>query len=198
MLDNAFLDSVREQKYHTFNGKPIISKSDLYDVDWDWITNFVDTHPRKDGDKVLRDLKPEWIGWLLLRCERRGSIPPWAKDMHSNLKKLFPDNDITIHMFGGLSDEARSFKIHRDGMDVLYVQLIGQIEWSIWKPKPNVTPQSNMDRPNCTKLYSNRFTPGRAIYVPRGTYHLVEPYMSRAGFSFGIEGKNPCTYFQDV
>ncbi len=49
MLDDSFLDSVRYQKYHTFGGNKIISKSDLYDMNWGWITKFVDTHPRKDS-----------------------------------------------------------------------------------------------------------------------------------------------------
>ena len=188
MFDDKFLDAVRARKHYRIDYPGDI------DYSWDEFLPFLDSHPRDkmtmDGDKIK---------FNMLALEARGSTPQFVKDIIFQLKRTFPKNNISAHAFGGLTRESKSFKIHRDKMDVFYLQVLGEIEWSVWEPNNvdwyNDKNYGNLSSKDGKRIFTERFNCGKMIWIPRGTYHLVQPYTSRMGISFGVESTiDPSTY----
>lgn len=159
--------------------------------DWDYdmydLISYMNTQPEK-----FKIWEPKNRRLGLTKMEARKSTPDFAKNIIKDLKNTFYKNHISCHAYCGFTEYSKSFDIHKDRMDVLYLQVIGNIEWSIWKSdsnKTNITP----DQGSC--ILKEKFMPGKWIWVPRGTYHLVEPIDPRVGFSFGVENNpDPSTY----
>ena len=188
MFDEDFLNAVRQKRHYR------IDYSEKIDYSWDEFLPFLDSHP---SDKMK--INAEKINFNLVRVESRASSPPFVKDIVSRLGKIFPKNSISAHAFGGLTCESKSFKIHRDKMDVFYLQVLGEIEWSVWEPNNvdwyNDKNYQNLFSNDGKRIFTERFNCGKMIWIPRGTYHLVQPYTSRMGISFGVESKiDPSTY----
>ena len=156
-----------------------------YDM-YDFMT-YMSNHP---AEFKMWEPKNKRLG--LTKMETRQSTPAFAKDIIAKLKKTFYKNNITCHAYCGFTNYSKSFNIHKDQMDVLYLQVIGDTEWSIWESDSNEK-EISPDQGKC--ILKDKFIPGKWIWVPRGTYHFVKPITPRVGFSFGIEnGPNPSTY----
>ena len=186
ILDNDFVAATYPKRFYDFNGELLIENMDL---DWDWFIDLLDAYPKKN-----RKIHTHRLGWELRRLNEHIQLPKWAWQIEKDLHQIFPGKSVTLHSFGGLTDDSKSpFNIHKDGMDVFYVQVLGEIEWSIHTPKEGATETPSIDGGaelkigHTNTIYSDWFIPGRAIYIPAGTYHNVKPYSSRVGFSFGIE-----------
>jgi len=191
MFDESFREAVRNQHYYRPNNYEL--PSDL-DFGWKEVIWMLDSHP--DEKRTLRESK---LGFVLTAMEQRNSTPRFVKDIIKELKSVFPDNNITAHFFGGFTNKSKSFEIHRDTMDVLYLQILGNVEWSMWEPNNSDYYKDDskkiLNKEEANLSYTSIFKPGNMIWVPRGKYHLVEPYNSRLGVSFGIEGKiDPSSY----
>ena len=151
---------------------------------WPEAIKLLDTHPTEH-----RTLSTTKLKFALTRLEKRPSNPNFAKFVKKELERVFPKNMITVHMFGGLTADHKSFDIHRDKMDVLYLQLFGAVNLSLWKPKGGFIPESDsIDEKNANQFYKKIFTYGNMIWIPRGTWHYIEPLQSSIRFSFGVEG----------
>lgn len=178
-ITTDFIESVRNKEFlHT----SYAVEYNLYDF-----IKYADSHPTKK--KTWADDKKRL---LLTAMELRDSTPQFAKDILTELQSLFTKNGTSAHSFVGFTSDSESFAIHKDRMDVLYLQVIGEIYWSVWKSDSeddNISPEMG------TCIWRKKFTPGDMIWIPRGTYHLVEPITTRVGFSFGVEGDiDPCEY----
>ena len=161
------------------------------DPDWDYdmydFISYVNTHPNQ-----FKLWEPNNRRLGLVKMESRKSTPDFAKNIIDNLKKTFYKNNITCHAYCGFTNHSKSFNIHKDQMDVLYLQIIGDTEWSIWESDLDEK-EITMDQGKC--ILTEKFIPGKWIWVPRGTYHFVKPITPRVGFSFGIENNpDPATY----
>lgn len=179
MFNEDFFNAVREHNY--FDGN--------ISVDWnlyDFI-KFLHSHPNSsinwyDVDELV----------VIHHIEFRNKAPQFVKDIIKKLQITFPQNRITCHAFVGFTEDSSSFGIHKDSMDVLYLQVIGEVTWSMWEcetEKNNIQPEEGL----C--VYKETFKPGDWIWVPRGHFHCSEPKSLRVGLSFGIEGEiNPSTY----
>jgi hypothetical protein len=181
MFSNKVLKSIQNKE--TIIG---YTNSDWnYDM-YNFIT-YMNTHPE---EFKIWEPKNRRLG--LTKMESRQSTPEFAKSIIKNLKTTFYKNNISCHAYCGFTNYSKSFNIHKDQMDVLYLQVIGNTEWSIW--------ESDIDEKDITSdqaecVYKENFIPGKWIWVPRGTYHLVKPITPRIGFSFGIENNpDPSTY----
>lgn len=192
LFDNKdFIESALQKKFYYF-GNVSDKIPHIQDFNWNEFMPFFDSHPEK-----LRGIKEEARRFTLMKCDERSKTPLCGKFVLNNLKSLFSEDQHrhTLHMFGGWTDTHKSFKIHKDSMDVLYLQMIGEVEWSIWEKRPEYTSGSPsiLDSKSGKKVWRKKFKRGDMIWVPRGTYHLCEPYGSRVGFSFGVEGANAVT-----
>ena len=205
-VNNKFLEDVRAGKPHFF-GK-INKVKDFSFVDW---IKLIEGHPKDDlnGEqkKELKVYKPRKNAIELRHLERRGSAPRWFKELLSRMQKTFHKNHITAIGFGSFTADAESFKIHRDRMDVVYLQVLGRVKLSLWKPTVPVSPVHNTlvspedtfnpksDLDKAEKFWERIFESDQLLWIPRGTYHYIEPLETRLGISFGIEGPtNPKTY----
>lgn len=198
MFDEKFLEAVRKREFYSFEDKVQYPHWDpntvenLFKYNWQSVIDYINSHPLG-----FFTMNPRKYNFTATKMETRGSTPRFAKDILLNLGQTFPKNSTSVHMFGGLTSASRSFEIHKDKMDVLYVQILGKVKFSTWIPK-DITEEEgpeNISEEKCNLVYSDTFTRGRMYWIPRGRYHLIEPLESRIGFSFGVEGQpDPSTY----
>lgn len=133
---------------------------------------------------------------MAFRMEARPSTPQFAKDIIDELRKTFYNNSISLYSMVGFTNDSESHPIHKDVMDVLYLQAIGEVEWSIWNSDSQ---DSHIESNEGECIFSIKLSPGDAIWVPRNIFHFVKPLCPRVGFSFGVEGPiDPSTYIDDI
>jgi hypothetical protein len=154
-----------------------------------------DNHPM---DKIGGNVNK--MNYTLLSFERRPSAPKQLLNMVEQLKNKFHKNTVSLICFGSFGKTAKSFNIHRDTMDVIYMQGLGEVDFSIWKwiGKDGIKLPDNIDHGNrndVKQIFKKRFKKYDICWIPRGTYHLIQPVGTRVGFSFGVEGDpDPSTY----
>jgi len=125
----------------------------------------------------------------LIRMEHRNSTPEFAKSVLQVIRDMFPNNVVTLHAFMGLDQDSKSFNIHKDKAHVLYLQVFGETEFSIWENDPSLDHRpDNLEPEQAICLEKRIFKPGDAVWVRRGTYHYIKPLTPRVSFSFGVEG----------
>jgi len=136
---------------------------------------------------------------LVMTIENARIKPPFVRDILSQMNKFFINNTASCHIFSGIVKDSGSFPVHKDGMDVLYLQVKNTITWKIYPHKDGS--RYNIDRniektpPAERSCFSRTLKPGDMMWIPRGTYHQVVTTEPRVGFSFGVEGPtDPCTY----
>jgi hypothetical protein len=182
-LDQEFLEAVaaeQEPEYYYFR-----NKANTGGFDWNQYTDLLDkVHP----DSIEIQTRKMKLG--VTGLERR-SLRPFVPSVISNgvdtLQELFPNNTITAHIFSGFTSNSQSFGIHCDAMHVLYIQLYGSVNWSIWhENEPNEIPKIQPDEG--TLIESKTLNPGDVVFVRAKTFHFVEPLQSRIGLSLGVEG----------
>jgi|TARA_R110000765_G_scaffold248356_1_gene350179 ribosomal protein L16 Arg81 hydroxylase len=186
MFDETFLTHVRNRDYYC--SKPY----DTIDYDMYDFTKYLVSHPLTLTDWVNHRKRV-----TLRDMHLRSGTPSFAKDIHKALTKTFHKNHITLHGFAGFTSDSESFTVHRDSMDVLFLNVIGSINWSIWESEDwkDYTIDAITDWSTGVVKFDKVFTPGDLIWIPRGTWHLIKPHCARVGFSFGVEGDiDPSTY----
>ena len=205
-INSKFIEDVRAGKPHFF-GK-INKVKDFSFIDW---VKLIEGHPKDDlnGEqkKELKVYKYKKNAIELRHLERRDSVPQWFKELLARMRTTFHKNHVTAIGFGSFTADAESFKIHRDRMDVVYLQVLGRVKLSLWKPTVPVSPVHNTllspedtfnprsDLDKAEKFWERVFEPDQLLWIPRGTYHYIEPLETRLAISFGIEGPtNPKTY----
>jgi len=158
------------------------SKVDI-NRDWNETMHMVDTHPEK-----LYDWNREKQRLGMNSFHERGSAPKVARDIVKEMREFFVDPapkkfeyekgapQITNIAFCGFGQFSGSYPRHKDSMDVFLVQVISECKITIgYMEEP-----TNADETVVMK-------PGDCVYIPRGTWHQLEPSVSRVTFSFGFE-----------
>jgi len=138
----------------------------LNDFSWKELIYLLDTHPEN-----LYDRNHDKFRISLNSFHQRPSAPKFAKQIVAEMETIFYKNNITNIAFIGVGRNTQSYPLHRDGMDVFLLQVLGEVDITVASDK------------TC-------LTPGRYVYIPRGTEHHISPKQSRCTFSFGVEG-NP-------
>lgn len=197
-------EKIRNRQYHYFGNVVDTSKFDLYKQ----LEMMMDPQNVIKPEKKAQ-LKHKWEPHnkriSCMDLQRSPLIPRFCKDILNEMRTVFYKNDITLISFFGAGDDNRSFRVHKDIMDVLYLQGWGQSMVSVWerfedqpldyseKINLNFSPEDGLGR-----LYDKwLFKPGDMVWLPRGTWHLIEPVFGpRIGLSFGAEGKDndPANY----
>jgi len=154
---------------------------DLDGLSWNSMFRFLDSHPQD-----LFKLRGDCGSVNLLSCENRPSFP--FSNIVQNLLHQFPGKPITAHVFFGITDRHTTFGIHRDKMHVLYMQILGKVDWEIHKPRRKDA-MADVLTPERSKLVEHKILkPGDMVWNPKGTYHHSKPVGTRMGVSFGVEG----------
>tara|TARA_B110000977_G_scaffold67767_1_gene91996 strand:- start:434 stop:1018 length:585 start_codon:yes stop_codon:yes gene_type:complete len=188
---DEFDTAIRTKKHY---GPRIYPHEHNLELNWDRFIKLYDTHPPQ---LVHGNVNKKNYG--LHNFLDRSSTPKYLKNMSKALQDIFYKNKVSLIAFGSWGCTAQSFNIHRDTMDVIYMQGLGETNLSIWKEKvPMTVTVNNVDHGEKEKLdmvQKNKMKMHDTIWIPRGTFHLIEPINTRVSFSFGIEGDiDPSTY----
>ena len=198
-MESKFDQAIRNGKPHFFKRAKLVK-----DFGWvDWI-QLISTHPDKDKkDLELKVFNRKKESIEIRSLQLRDKCPDFAKDQLRWMRSKFKKNRVTLIGFTGFGKNSKSFSIHRDKMDVLYLQTLGSVTLSLWNTYEPVEPEmvttsgmssEEVDR-NFYCFFRETLQPDQAVWIPRGTFHLIEPLETRLGFSFGVEGDiNPSSY----
>lgn len=160
------------------------------DIDWSWdeAMQLIDTHPED-----LYDWNREKNRLGCNSFHLRGSAPQIAKDIHKEMHEFFvlpaPKKDtytkglphVTNIAFCGFGRASGSYPRHCDKMDVFLLQMLGECKITIgYSEEPRNADQVHI------------MQPGECVFLPRGTWHQLEPSVSRITFSFGFESDDDC------
>lgn len=153
------------------------------DYRWEDIMSMVDSHP-----KELYDWNREKQRLGMNSFHMRPSAPQIAKDIVDEMEEFFVSPapkkfeydkgkpQITNIAFCGFGQYSGSYPRHKDSMDVFLVQMINECKITIGRTEePSERDQTVV------------MQPGDCVYIPRGTWHQLEPTVSRVTFSFGFE-----------
>lgn len=179
MFDNDFINCVKSKKYY----------KGYTDIEYDLYSSikYALNHPEH-----LTTWEDNIRRITVFHMEYRNSTPDFIKDIRRGMRSIFTKNPVSCHSFVGLTSNNKSFRIHKDKMDVLYLQAVGEVVLSIWESESD---EFNLDQSEADCMFKQQFKPGDWIWIPRGTYHLIEPLGDRVGLSFGVEGDiDPSTY----
>ena len=125
--------------------------------------------------------------FLLHSVHKRGKLPALVKEVINDLKHVFYKNLITLDIYSTFYEDRGRAAIHKDIVDVIYLQSVGEVDWSVWesdKPEGHV-----IDPDEATLLFDRRLTPGDMIYMPSMVAHRSMPVgHARLGLSFAADG----------
>jgi hypothetical protein len=147
-----------------------------FNYGWSEAIQFLDTHPEK-----LLDMNEGKYRVSLNASHTRGSFPKFGHELIAEMNELFPKNENTCICFIGMGSQNFSYPWHKDGMDVILVQGLGNIDLKVENTNFAESPL--------------QFAPGDWVFIPRGTHHEISTSSSRLTFSFGVERvPDPSTY----
>ena len=161
---------------------------DTEGYDWNRLLNMVDTHPEE-----LYDWNREKQRLGMNSFHKRPSAPKFAKGVFEDMENFFVSQaptkekyekgapQITNIAFCGFGQYSGSYPRHADNMDVFLIQVINDCKITIgYDEKPTAKDEIRV------------MQPGDAVWIPRGTWHQLEPRKSRVTFSFGFESDPDC------
>jgi hypothetical protein len=164
------------------------TKIDTKGYSWNDIIPLVDSHPEN-----LYDWNRDKQRLGLNSFHQRPSAPQFAKDVVNEMEEVFVSNaprkekyekgppHITNIAFCGFGQFSGSYPRHKDSMDVFLLQVVSECKITIgYTEEPRNADETRLMRP------------GDAVWIPRGTWHQLEPKTSRVTFSFGFESDPDC------
>jgi hypothetical protein len=103
-----------------------------------------------------------------------------VKYIQQYFQEIFHKNDVSSHVYFGISNERGALGLHKDKMDVIYMGAINNTRMTIWS--------GGKGDSNRKCLFDKEFKPLETIYIPAGTHHQIKVFEPRASLSFGVEG----------
>lgn len=185
-LNNEGFREAISQRKHFYLGNIGDPKFSIYQM--------IKMIPAHDPKQIIFDEERE--RFLMAECHRRGSLPKGIRQIIADLKEIFTLNRVTLDIYSSFYEELGRAAIHKDLADVIYLQSVGEVDWSVWESDD---PEGHIIDPDeATCIFDKRFVPGDMIYMPRGVAHRSMPVgHSRLGLSFGCDGGTcPSTYIK--
>ena len=178
-----FCEAISKRK-HFFLGNIGDPKFSLYNM-----LKLVPDHNKKD---IHFDNERE--RFMLAGVEKRNKLPALIKEVISDLKQVFWKNDVTLHMYSTFFNDLNRAAIHKDLADVIYLQVVGAVDWTVWESDTGYGEVIDPTEAKC--VFSKRLEVGDIIYIPRMVAHCSSPVgAARMGFSFAADGEpDPSTY----
>lgn len=112
-----------------------------------------------------------------------------AFDLWETMCDAYPGQGVDFHVFGGISERAKSFPAHCDLAINYIVQLHGQCEWTIYNERASYEDNYNynlLPEHQLTVQTKVLLSPGDALYIPSGKYHACKPLGKRLSLSIPI------------
>lgn len=164
--------------------RDVIPKERLFD--WNLVVRLIDENGQKNEDNLDKNKYPERGGFVVHRIEKHERMQYWAALTHEIFKEYGGRNS-SLHMYGSLCKSSRTFGIHRDTADVLYIGVIGKVLWEVYEEKGETKHLMTMESTTQDPILSEIIYPGDVIYIPRGIWHNTVPLKNRVGLSMGRE-----------
>jgi hypothetical protein len=168
VFDEKFLNAVRDRKIYHFKLDFPVS------LTWDECFDLINRVDINDKKHIVMNERGRFNFLSILQLGT--FVPKNVRQIEQHLKDTFYKNVISCQIFAGIHKQSGSFPIHKDVMDVCYIQVKNDITLKIFKD------------PESRSIFSKKFQPGDGIWIPRGTYHQIVTDKPRIGYSFGVEG----------
>lgn len=161
MFDEYFFKNIWQKKHAKFT-------VDKLHITWDMIVENLNLCIRENKEiKVLDN-----FGFVLhdTICQDLTDVV----DIGLQLGKTFKPEPISAHYYVSMSEESKTFGMHKDNSCVFLCQAIGST-------KVTVVDENEI---------SYNLEVGDVLYIPRGMYHNTQPLTPRVNVSFGIDYEN--------
>lgn len=168
----------RELTYQTISlGIPFVFRSQKLKTDLNWFFH----KGEKYLDKDFMNKNP--YTFEMRHCHKHLKGHYSYKQFEAQIsyfKKFFPNNLISHIMFASFTEQAKNYGRHKDQMDVILHQSLGEIfvEFPEYKA--------------VCKLENNDYY----LWIPRSTTHHVTSKLNRLTNSFGVEGEDPIILYR--
>ena len=165
-LDSPRLKDAIENKKHALFINP-----GLPDVSWQDVLQFTNDYPEKRrGKKIL----PSPYAFFYDEAQIISSVNSFVKEVHSRYYPCFKDPTVvTCQLFGSTRlEDGQVIHKHEDRENNLFWQGKGKSRWRLYDSIEN-------EQPFLDVILED----GDVLFIPGGTYHIVEPITPRFGFA---------------
>tara|TARA_R110002153_G_scaffold77752_5_gene199445 strand:- start:911 stop:1486 length:576 start_codon:yes stop_codon:yes gene_type:complete len=183
--NKQWMQAIAEQK-HLYLGNIGDPKFSLYQM--------IKLIPHHNKDDIIFDEDRE--RFLLSNCHKRGRVPKNIIAIVKDLQKIFNQNKVTLDIYASFYEDLGRASIHKDLASVIYLQSVGEVDWSVWESDEPEGVVIDPDKSTC--LFDRRLVPGDMMYMPRHKAHRSMPVgHARLGLSFAADGGvDPSSYIK--
>jgi hypothetical protein len=170
-------------------GEPVVLRNVIPEdrlFDWNLAVRLIDENGQENADLPEKNKYPESGGFVVHGIENHDRMQYWAALSHEIFKEYGGRNK-SVHMYGSLCKNSKTFGIHRDTADVLYIGIIGKVLWEVYEERGETKHLMTMESTTQDPILSETICPGDVIYIPRGVWHNTIALKNRVGLSIGRE-----------
>jgi hypothetical protein len=143
-----------------------LGKIDFPTLTWDEVIfNFNKNVVENTDYKIMNN-----FGFVTHKTGHNKKVSTLGKE----IKKLFPKNIISAHLYVSLLEISETFGRHNDDQYIFFWQCLGITQWTVWDDKE----------------YTYNLMPGELLYIPPKMDHDTKPITPRAGITYGFELEN--------
>lgn len=165
ILNENFLEHIR-------NRDVFCTKIKNASLEWDQLFSWLDTGSL-DDTLFCPPVAKGRINFVPLF--KMKNLPEFIKQVENEFKELFTMNTIGGQVFANWHKEGDSFPMHKDEMDVFYIQCKNKVHVKIAAEKHG------------DPILSKELIPGDCVWIPRGLFHKFTILEPRIGLSIGVE-----------
>lgn len=145
------------------------------------------------SDEIFREIN-NGSSFILNYMERHTKGLFYVSNMCSRIHNMY----VTTNIYGGVTNNSKSFETHADSQYVLILQLDGESDWTIYGERWNGNPNEVVCINDSILTVDFRYTlqPGDVCYIPYRRYHRCIPLGKRlsASVSADFDSVRPSNY----
>jgi len=166
-----FLDSEKLNNAYLNKKATLFIKPGMPDVTWQDVLQFTNDYENK---RIGKKLLPNPYAFFHNEAQIISSVNLFVKEVHARYYPCFKDGEVlTCQLFGSTKlEDGQIIHKHEDRENNLFWQGRGKSRWRLYYSENDLMPFMDVILED-----------GDVLYVPGGTYHIVEPITPRFGFA---------------
>lgn len=164
-----FLDSKKFNDAYDNKEATLFIKPGMPEITWQEVLQFTNDHQNKKVNKLRSP-----YAFFHNEAQIISKVNLFAKEVHSRFYPCFADDIVlTCQLFGStILEGGQTFDKHEDRENNLFWQGRGKSRWRLYDTEENPKPFMDVI-----------IEDGDVLYIPGGTYHIVEPITPRFAFA---------------